>query len=483
MHQRIENLLSGLPGIVESWNAVVVRWKEGGLPEDKAYSRIHGATFHEFNLRVVTTLETVDSLGRVSEAGQLLFLPRVDGARQQLTNAKQQIDGLLSQLNGHPGSTLNDVQGSLDSVQVIVSGTAITSVNLGAYLEQIGASMASLFELASLGLRFGKAKGMSAFHKYVELLQQTDAELQSLLSKAREAHSHGADFVRTLDALQVRGTGLVGGMEEACTTSNNFLGEVKAAQDEAAAKLATIRETATKAASLDTQVRGYESSFDAFQKSLDDRVEQHGEFEKAMTAALAANAGREAKIDDLIAQSDSMIKGSTTAGLGVSLEETRKLYQERMVSTRRYFIASIVLLGASAIPLVAHILPGLFSSWLTAASTTGAGTAVSDTNAFLSLLGKVCLMFPATWLTQFFSKSYSEFFHLEREYAHKAALARSVEGFKRQAPKYQEEITAAVFAEIRENPSKQSAPEAAEHPLMGLLGKKLLDAMPLGDKK
>lgn len=482
MHHRIDDLLSLLPDIVRNWNAIVVRWKEGGLPDDKAYARLHGATFQEFNLRVVTTLETVESLGRVGEAGQLMFLPRVDSTKQLLTIAKQQIEGLLSQLNSQPGSTFSDAQSGLDSVQVFMSGTHVSNINFGSYIDQISSSMASLFDLASLGLRFGKARSMSAFQKYVELLQRADAELQLLLSKSRDAHAESTELVKTLSALKARGAELVEQMEEASTSSGNSLEEVQAAQNEAAAKLASLRETATNAASVETQVRGYESSFDAFQKSLNERVEQHGNFEKAMAVALAANADREAKIDDLINQSDSMIKGSTTAGLGVSLEDTRQLYQERMVSTRRYFIASIVLLAASAIPLVAHILPGLFSSWLTSASSTP-GTVASDTNAFLSLLGKVCLMFPATWLTQFFSKSYSEFFHLEREYAHKAALARSVEGFKRQAPTYEQEITAAVFEEIRENPSKQRAPEAAEHPLMGLLSKRILEAMPLGDKK
>ena len=51
-----------------------------------------------------------------------------------------------------------------------------------------------------------------------------------------------------------------------------------------------------------------------------------------------------------------------------------------------------------------------------------------------SFIGRIFLLLPATWLTAFFAKSYASFFDLEREYAHKAALAMSVDGFKRQAP-------------------------------------------------
>jgi hypothetical protein len=61
--------------------------------------------------------------------------------------------------------------------------------------------------------------------------------------------------------------------------------------------------------------------------------------------------------------------------------------------------------------------------------------------------------------------------HLEREYAHKAALAMSVDGFKRQAPKYEEEITAEVFMEIRTNPANRAGPEPAAHPLYDVLSK------------
>ena len=119
-----------------------------------------------------------------------------------------------------------------------------------------------------------------------------------------------------------------------------------------------------------------------------------------------------------------------------------------------FFFLSVMLLAASAIPLMAQIFPGLFSTWqgTISISTRAASGALASGNsdAFLSLLGKIFLMFPATWLTQFFSKAYSEFFHLEREYAHKAALARSVEGFKKQAPKYEEEITTAVFSRFNQ---------------------------------
>jgi hypothetical protein len=88
-----------------------------------------------------------------------------------------------------------------------------------------------------------------------------------------------------------------------------------------------------------------------------------------------------------------------------------------------------------------------------------------------AVLGKVMLLLPATWLTAFFTKTYAHLFQLEREYAHKAALAGSVHGFKLQAKKYEEEITAEVFMEIRMNPAHGPAVDAASHPLYDVLAK------------
>ncbi|MNR52745.1 hypothetical protein D3C85_1726430 [compost metagenome] len=54
----------------------------------------------------------------------------------------------------------------------------------------------------------------------------------------------------------------------------------------------------------------------------------------------------------------------------------------------------------------------------------------------------------------------------------------SVDGFKRQAPLYEEEITAEVFMEIRTSPAKGQPVEAASHPLYDVLSKaitKVLD--------
>ncbi len=484
MHTRIQSLVTQATELADRWKQLVERWGTSEIPDETPYPRLHGATFKEFSKRVMTTLDLAASLGQVDEAGQLLFLPKVDTATKYLKASRNSVDQLLNELNANPQATFKDPNGNLDGLQGFLNGGHVCNANAGTHLDQVSANMTALFDLASTGLKFGKAKGLSLYHTY-------GAQLQDLAGTVSKLHGEVQALRDAAARLQAEAKASADEAQDQAEASAEIKGRidtalvaVKAAQDETEAKLAAIRETSKAAASLETQVEGYEASFTAFQKSLDDRVALHAAFEKNATDALAANMEREDEIDRLIAKADSMITGATTAGLGDSLEKTRVLYQSRMMGARLGFIVSIVVLAFSAVPLVAHILPGLFTPWLllgtptAAASTPVAGAGNGD--ALLSLLGRIFLLFPATWLTQFFSKAYSEFFHLEREYAHKAALARSVEGFKKQAPKYEEEITTAVFFEVQSNPSKQQAPDAAEHPILGPLMKKFIDALPLG---
>jgi hypothetical protein len=229
-----------------------------------------------------------------------------------------------------------------------------------------------------------------------------------------------------------------------------------------------IKTTGASAQTLEQQVEAYKVKFEAFHSELDDRLEQFSHFEINTKAALIANAKRETEIQRLMDKADTMIRGSTTAGLSFSLDKTQELYYSRMFWARVGFLMSILFLTVSALPLAAHLLPGLFGDLV---STISEGAQSSP----VGVLGKIILLFPSTWLTLFFAKSYSEFFHLEREYGHKASLAKSVEGFKREAPLYKEEMTASVFGEILSNPSNRKSPDPVNHPIYEVITKHLVE--------
>ncbi|HUW27382.1 MAG TPA: hypothetical protein VMV97_02115 [Sulfuriferula sp.] len=242
------------------------------------------------------------------------------------------------------------------------------------------------------------------------------------------------------------------------------------------ALVAQIKTTEANAQTLEQHIAAYRVKFDAFQSELDDRQEQFSEFEANTKKVQVASTKREAEIDRLTKIADAMISGATTAGLSTSLEDTRARYEKRMNGAKKGFYWAVAILILFALPLVAQLVPGLFGSWFPLPNPNQDGTPYT-------VLGKIFLLLPATWLTAFFTKSYAEYFHLEREYAHKAALAKSVDGFKRQAPKYEEEITAEVFMEIRTNPANRDGPEPAAHPLYDVLSKVVSKVIGKNDKK
>lgn len=173
-----------------------------------------------------------------------------------------------------------------------------------------------------------------------------------------------------------------------------------------------------------------------------DKLEK--ELRNDLNSSVEKNKKREEEVDELIAKANSMISGATTVGLSKSLEDAKIEYEKKMVSSRGCFIRAVIFLLASAISVV--LLPFF---------------GIKSLDGIQGIFGRIFLLLPGVWATAFFAKNYAEFFHLSREYAHKASLAKSIDGFKREAPKYQEEMAASLFVEIKENPGTRKSPSPA----------------------
>jgi hypothetical protein len=336
----------------------------------------------------------------------------------------------------------------------------------------------------------GNFDGSNNFTQLLSSLNQLTNHLALLLPLCRAESitdlSHRAkalgDLIRNVESIRNQAEQLAQAAEQSATSAANkeklsqdiiaqaeaALSKIQALQQQATTDTGTvsslveqIKTIGGNAATLEELVNGYQSKFE---KQLDERNSSFAKFEENTKLAFDMNATRDAEIERLTKLSDAMITGATTAGLSKSLEDTRLRYEKRMNSAKTGFQWSVVLLIVSAFPLAANLLPGLFGSWIPTFDAKADGSPYA-------VLGKVVLLLPASWLTAFFTKSYADFFHLEREYAHKAALAMSVDGFKRQAENYQQEITAEVFMEIRSNPATRQGPDPVSHPLYDILSK------------
>lgn len=440
---------------------------------------INNVSLNAFHRRVELVFELLQSIRPASDddISCLALSGRSAEISPHLVNFKNHAQSSLNFLRQYwrDNISIRDANNNL-SWQLFDAGTNIANQDAAGNFAQMQSSLNQLMTYVAQLLPLCKAEGVADLSTRAQAMGDVIREIEGLrneakkLAKAAEQGAAGAaekeKVAQALVAQAEASYAKIQALQQQSTTDSASV----------TALVAQIKTTGASAQTLEQQIAAYKVKFDAFQTELDDRLEQFSEFEKSTKTAEAENLKREAEIDRLTKLADTMISGATTAGLSTSLEEARARYEDRMNSAKTGFYIAVAILIASALPLVAQLVPGLFGSWFPAPSPNQEGTPYA-------VLGKIFLLLPATWLTAFFTKSYAEYFHLEREYAHKAALAKSVDGFKRQAPKYEEEITAEVFMEIRTNPASRNGPEPAAHPLYDVLSKVVSKVIGKDDKK
>jgi hypothetical protein len=477
-----ESLLSDLDQARKTWMELYGFLKNGKYDLTEPRSALDQQSVEDFHQRAIAIFEGLLAIQPSDQhcLQAAMFAGRANEIRQGLQSFNQFGQSILGSFRPYwrDGARITDSNNNF-SLQIFDGETNIASFDSSSNFAQMLPPLNLLTTNLALLLPFCKSDSVA------DLSKRANA-LGDLIRDAENLRNQVGQFAKATEQTANMSSEKANVFQGLISQAEAVISKLQAIQQQATTDSAnvtnlveTIKQIGGNAAKLEELVYGYQSKFDAFQKQLDDRHASFGKFEEETKAALAINTKRDTEIDRLIKLSDAMITGATTAGLSSSLEITRVRYQKRMNGARLGFLFSVFLLLLSAFPLAAHLLPGLFGSWIPAFDAKADGSPYA-------VIGKVVLLLPASWLTAFFTKSYADFFHLEREYAHKAALAMSVDGFKRQAENYQQEITAEVFMEIRSNPASKNAPDPVSHPLYDILAKtvsKVLDRKLSDDDK
>ena len=410
-----------------------------------------------------------------------VLVSRAEEISRSAKSFSEQASSISSTLRTHwrDGVALKDMNGNLALQVVQQDGGVVANVDMGGNFQNMDLALGQLATYLASLLPLCRANAVGDLSARAAALGDLTREMESLREQVKRSADAAAASAAVINAKDKDAQAFL-------VQTEALIAKITVQQAQATADASTvttlvekIKTVGASADTLEKMVAGHTSSVEAFQAQLNARIADLEKFQSDTKTAREENTRRDAEIERLIEQSDAMISGATTAGLAKSLEDTRVRYEKRMISARRGFYFAVVVLVISAIPLVFHLLPGLFGAW----ASSGPEDRDSSPYAFI---GRIFLLLPATWLTAFFAKSYASFFDLEREYAHKAALAMSVDGFKRQAPKYEDEITAEVFLEIRNNPGDGHSTVPASHPLYDVLAKvvgKVLDRKAEDQKK
>jgi hypothetical protein len=291
------------------------------------------------------------------------------------------------------------------------------------------------------GITFGgfDKTSSSIIHVYEEIVGELRRLVADAASVEKEAIGHKVSIEKNASKAETKVTEMLGLVEQVESLKEQIVKnseESTANASELQAKLANVREISADAETLKTQVRDYQSQFDAFDKQLQQRLAKMKEFEELNSEAQEQNLQRESDIDELNIKASEMMEGATIVGLSKAFHLAGEKYGEDADKAKKGFYTAIFVLVLSVLPLVQYVVQG------------GGDQAVTISG----VLSRILILLPGAWLTTFAGHRYSSLFQLHREYAFKAAIAMSLEGFKKQAPGYEEEIAGAAFLELTEKP-------------------------------
>jgi hypothetical protein len=467
----IDSLYHELEEAKATWTALYDLLKQAQYDTSSPRPAIDHVSVDTLHGRILLVFDLILGMRPSSddEVNALILSACATELQNQITALRGNAQTILSQSQPHyrENTIIRDGNNNF-SWQFFTEESNTATIDVAAHFTPLNSAVNQLLGQAGILLPLCKTSGIADLTLRAQTLAEVIRETEALRTEARKLAKAAEQSAGSAAEKDKSVQDFLSRAETALSKLQSLQQETERETSSVNTLVAQIKKTGASADTLEQQITGYQSKFDAFQTQLDARLKLFQEFESKTQTAEQQNKERETEISRLIDKADTMIRGATTSGLSKSLEDTRELYAKRMDTARNGFFISIAFLTVSALPLAAHFLPGLFGSLFPAVSEQAQ-------NSYYGVIGKIFLLLPATWLTVFFTKSFAEYFHLEREYAHKAALAKSVEGFKREAPTYKEEITASVFGEILNNPSKGKSPEPANHPLYEILTKRLTE--------
>lgn len=473
MQPELVNIGDGAVKALRQWQTAYAAIQGVGV-DIAAQTPTAGTTLEDTGIRTTGALSAVSRLRGVGKEQMELLGHRLATLKSAVEQVENQSQAITTTLEQFLGATSTDRNGQLN-LQLNHPERGSTNFDLGAILSSINQHVSTLLDALPFIALVAGDESAPLFTGLARNASEHLAQAQAAAQEAKKALQQGRKTATDLEGLLSTAAQQAEQVHTALNSVTNTKTSTEHQSAEVTQKLAHVREVSKDADVLQQRVSGFQAQFEAFEAQMKARLEQFSEFEGATLEAQRINLEREAKIAELTAKADTMIRGATTAGLSKSLEDTKDDYEKRLARTQWFFLGSVGFLLVSALPIAAQLIPGPWQPLL----AQGANGNAADAGPWLAALGKLIIMLPATWATAFFAGNYAELFHLSREYAHKAALAKSIDGFQREAPQYKEEIVGGVFLEIQDNPGSRKAPRAAtpQNPITQKFFERLLAAI------
>lgn len=174
------------------------------------------------------------------------------------------------------------------------------------------------------------------------------------------------------------------------------------------------------------------------------------------------------RYNELNKQIESLLPGATSAGLSNAYNAMRKKFSKDVASYGKWFYwaLAILFIVIVSVNLNLNYISSIFckTEIITQIEQYNNDSSIGITliSILKGLIYKLPFILPAFWLVMFVSKRRSEAQRLEQEYAHKEALAKSYESYKKQIEKLNEEEQSKLLPILMENMLKAIALNPAD---------------------
>lgn len=387
-----------------------------------------------------TVLAHADEVGRLKKVAtyldqaisgidpELLPLNLWDQVQASFSASADQVAGFnLTKNVGH----LHNANGQLDAVLVILRPHLFAKGKLGpalqsaakAYSTALEASSATLRETASTAV--AKIKELEGTSE--KLLRSVEANVDAINNKHDELLVDSSDAEATfttldrhIDEISAFHRRLTNGAEDAPSIRE----EVAASKELSKSAADAIEKMRQEVASAVKELTSFESRIlgaPSADGSRDGGLS--AELEGRMKVLVEVEAEQKRRYAALNDQIESLLPGATSAGLASAYKDLRESFAEPIKNANRLFYLSIALLISLSIVLSIEDVGFWHLKLVTMNDWTSIGR---------SLAHKLPIVAPLVWLAYYASKRRSEFQRLEQEYAHKEALAKSYESYRKQ---------------------------------------------------
>lgn len=336
------------------------------------------------------------------------------------------------------------------------------NINAREHFENIYTNAKDIFSNSNSLFVFKLNAGDLNVRKILDKLNSEISEIQSISQEASKHQKEIKKIKKDIENYNVNALELNNEISTSVDECRKNISSIENYASEAKEAIDRINSHLEEAEQLKNRVLSFNENFNSYEQRIETHFQQIEELKEKLDEAQEQNSKRDEKIKDLFDKADKLMAASTNVGLAKSFDDASNEYAENASKAKKEFFASIAFLFITIIPLMLYLLPlGGYEPWQVQYIT------------ITGVISRLIILLPAAWVATFTAQRYSHFSDLHKEYRFKAAIAMSIDGFKRQVPSFEEEIAGTAFVNLVEKPERDATQkgrqENSPNPILNFL--------------